>query len=167
MTNKTSTMTNNTSISKDLANRKLHITREFAAPVEKVWKAWTESSLLDKWWAPRPWKAETKSLDFREGGSWLYCMAGPDGTKAWCRVDFKTIAPGQSFTAVSTFADEQGKTDKSFPAMYWLTEFKTTATGSKIEVQISFDNDADLQKILEMGFEGGFTMALGNLDELL
>ena len=42
-------MTNNTLITKDLANKKLHVTREFGAPVEKVWKAWTESELLDKW----------------------------------------------------------------------------------------------------------------------
>ncbi len=50
-------MKNETIISKDLANKKLHITRHFTAPIEKVWKAWTESELLDKWWAPRPWKA--------------------------------------------------------------------------------------------------------------
>jgi len=160
-------MTNNTSISRDLANRKLYITREFTAPVNKVWKAWTESALLDKWWAPRPWKAETKSMDFREGGFWLYCMAGPDGTKVWARVEFKTITPGQGFTSSSFFADEQGATNKDFPVLHWLVEFAATATGSKIDVQISFDNDADLQKILEMGFEGGFTMGLGNLDELL
>ena len=160
-------MTNNVSISKDLANKKLHIVREFKATLDKVWKAWTDSSALDKWWAPRPWRAETRRFDFREGGLWLYAMIGPDGTKAWCRVDFKTIAPKQSFTSLSTFSDEEGNPDKSFPAMYWYNQFKATATGSSVEVEISFDNEADLQKILEMGFEAGFTMALGNLDLLL
>jgi uncharacterized protein YndB with AHSA1/START domain len=160
-------MTNNVVISKDLTKKKINVVKEFNAPVEKVWKAWTESNLLDKWWAPKPWKAETKSLDFKEGGQWLYCMAGPDGTRAWCRVDFKSIALQQNFSTVSAFCDEQGKIDQSFPYMYWKVEFKATATGAKVEVELSFDKDTDLQKIVEMGFEGGFTMALGNLDELL
>jgi uncharacterized protein YndB with AHSA1/START domain len=47
-----------TTISKDAANRKLVIAREFAAPLEKVWKAWTEKEILDLWWAPKPWRAK-------------------------------------------------------------------------------------------------------------
>ncbi len=35
------------------------ITREFSASQAEVWKAWTESHLLDQWWAPKPWKAVT------------------------------------------------------------------------------------------------------------
>jgi len=63
-------MTNKTEILKDLTNRKLNVTRAFSAPVEKVWRAWTEAEQLDKWWAPRPWKAITKTMDFTPGGFW-------------------------------------------------------------------------------------------------
>ena len=56
---------------KDVANNKMTVVRQFDAPVEQVWRAWTESELLDQWWAPLPWKAKTKKMDFREGGSWL------------------------------------------------------------------------------------------------
>ena len=47
-------------INKDVDNKKMTITRSFDAPVSDVWRAWTESKLLDQWWAPKPWKAETK-----------------------------------------------------------------------------------------------------------
>jgi uncharacterized protein YndB with AHSA1/START domain len=160
-------MINKTEISKDLANRKLLVIREFAAPVDKIWKAWTESEVLDKWWAPKPWKANTKSMDFKEGGTWLYCMAGPNGEQSWSRVDFKTIEPQNSFSAVATFSDDNGVIIESFPEMRWYNVFQSTATGSKVIAEISFDKEADMAKIIEMGFEGGFTMALGNLDELL
>ena len=53
-----------TKITRDPSGKKLIVTREFNAPLEKVWRAWTESSLLDEWWAPRPYKTETKSMDF-------------------------------------------------------------------------------------------------------
>ncbi|MDN3549496.1 SRPBCC family protein [Mucilaginibacter aquaedulcis] len=160
-------MTTKTEITKDVANKKINVTRAFAAPVEKVWKAWTDSSILDKWWAPRPWRAETKSLDFKAGGLWLYAMIGPNGEKSWCRVDIKTVSPQQSFTSTARFCDEEGNPDASFPSMHWITQFSATVAGTNVDVEISFDNEVDLHKIVEMGFEQGFTMALGNLDEVL
>jgi len=160
-------MTNKTEIIRDLSNRKLNVTRAFNAPVEKVWRAWTEAGQLDKWWAPKPWRAITKNMNFTPGGFWLYCMAGPNGEKAWCRVDFHTIEEGQSFTATASFCDEDGNIDASFPPMHWDNRFRSTATGAEVEVSVSFDSDEDLEKIVAMGFKEGFTMALGNLDELL
>ncbi|MES2427019.1 MAG: SRPBCC domain-containing protein [Bacteroidota bacterium] len=160
-------MTHETEILKDPNNKQLNITRAFSAPVEKVWKAWTEAELLDKWWAPKPWKTITKTLDFKVGGFWLYCMAGPNGEKAWCRVDFTAITPAKSFDATASFCDEQGNVDKNFPPMNWHNVFSATATGSKVEIVLSFDSEADLEKIVQMGFKEGFTMGLGNLDELL
>ena len=162
-------MTNNkqTNIAKDVANKKLVIVREFDAPLEQVWKAWTESNLLDKWWAPKPWKAKTKSMDFREGGLWLYSMVGPDGTESFCRADFKTIVANKTFSADDSFCDENGKDNPDLPHMHWKNVFSKTNTGTKVEVEITFGNVADLERILEMGFEAGFRAGLGNLDELL
>jgi uncharacterized protein YndB with AHSA1/START domain len=160
-------MTHTTEILKDPHGRQLNITREFSAPVEKVWKAWTEAEQLDKWWAPKPWKAITKSMDFKVGGFWLYCMAGPNGEKAWCRVDFTAINEGQSFEATATFSDEDGNIDKNFPPMHWHNEFMPTMSGSKVEIELSFNSEAGLEQIVKMGFKEGFSMGLGNLDELL
>jgi uncharacterized protein YndB with AHSA1/START domain len=63
--------TKETIYSKDASNKKLKVEREFDAPVAQVWNAWTQPELLDQWWAPKPWKANTKSMDFREGGRWF------------------------------------------------------------------------------------------------
>ena len=160
-------MKNNTEITKDLANRKLHVVRHFNAPLNKVWKAWTESELLDKWWAPRPWQAQTKLMDFKVGGTWLYCMAGPQGEKHWSRVDFNTVDPQKSFTTAHAFCDEDGNLTNAMPTSYWDIAFSATETGSKVDVTLEFDSETDMQTLVQMGFEGGFTMALGNLDELL
>ncbi len=158
---------NQTTISKDAANKKLIVVREFDAPLEEVWKAWTDSNMLDKWWAPKPWKAKTKTMDFREGGLWLYSMVGPDGTESYCRVDFKTIVQNKSYTGDGAFCDENGNITHDIPGMHWKSEFSPTDTGTRVEVEITFATEADMEKIIEMGFEAGFTMAHGNLDELL
>jgi uncharacterized protein YndB with AHSA1/START domain len=163
----TTTQQRQTTITKDAANKKLFVAREFDGTLDQVWKAWTESNLLDKWWAPKPWKAKTKKMDFREGGYWLYCMEGPDGTQIWCRVDYQTIIFNKSFTAVDAFCDAEGNKTGDFPSMHWKNEFSKTETGTKVTVEITFSSEADLEKIIEMGFEEGFTAAHNNLDELL
>src|SRR2546423_15478404 len=94
-----------TIFTKDLANKKITVVREFNAPVDQVWKAWTESELLDQWWAPKPWKANTKSMDFREGGLWHYYMESPDGSRHFSVVKYKSIIPNKSFIAVDGFCD--------------------------------------------------------------
>jgi uncharacterized protein YndB with AHSA1/START domain len=168
MSNNQNTITRNqTTISKDVANKKIIVVREFDAPLENVWKAWTEKDILDTWWAPKPWRAQTKSLDFREGGTWFYSMVGPDGTESFCRVDFKKIVPNQSFVANDAFCDENGNITQDFPSMHWKNEFSSSDSGTKVEVEITFNSEEDMNKIIEMGFEEGFTAAHGNLDQVL
>ena len=159
--------TRQTTISKDLANKKITVIREFDAPLEQVWKAWTQSELLDQWWAPKPWKAKTKSMDFREGGVWLYAMVGPNGEQSWCRADFKKIVAHKSFSADDAFCDENGNIIPEPPGMHWENKFIKINEGTRVEVVITFATEADLHKIIEMGFQEGFTAAHSNLDELL
>jgi uncharacterized protein YndB with AHSA1/START domain len=151
----------------DTANKKINVKREFDAPPEKVWKAWTEPALLEQWWAPRPWKAISKSMDFREGGRWFYYMEGPDGSRHYCLVNYKTIVPNKLFTGDDAFCDENGVLKTDFPNMHWKTQFNKSDDGTKVEVEISFASVADMEKIIEMGFKEGFAAAHNNLDELL
>lgn len=51
--------------------------------------------------------------------------------------------------------------------MNWKSVFSASATGTKVEVEVTFDSEADMEKIIEMGFKEGFAAAHGNLDELL
>ena len=162
-------MANNhtTEIINDLQNKKLMVTRYFDAEHPLVWRAWTESDLLDEWWAPHPWKAETMAMDFREGGSWLYYMVGPDYTRHWCWVDFYKVTTEKSFSTTGCFCDENGKKNSDLPTMYWKIEFRSSGKGTNVIVEISFTTETDLKTIIEMGFEAGFTAALGNLDQYL
>jgi uncharacterized protein YndB with AHSA1/START domain len=153
--------------SKDMANRKLTVTRSFGAPIGQVWKAWTESELLNQWWAPRPYRMETKSMDFREGGHWLYAMSGPQGDKHWCKESYKGIAPQQFITNDAEFCDEAGKGNRDMPTMHWKKEFTGKGSETTVNVEITYDSTADMETIIKMGFEQGFTMGLNNLEELL
>jgi uncharacterized protein YndB with AHSA1/START domain len=151
----------------DKDNRKIHVTREFASNVANVWAAWTKAELLDQWWAPHPWQAKTKKMDFREGGMWLYAMVGPEGENIWARLDYVRINALKSFNSKDAFCDENGVINESFPRMLWNNVFKDQGDATTVAVEISFSELADLEKIIEMGFKEGFTAALENLDELI
>lgn len=151
---------------KDLPNKKIIVTRFFNAPPEKVWSAWTESALLEQWWAPKPYKARTKSMDFSVGGRWLYAMVGPDNSEMWCKVEFAAIDAPKSFEVRNMFCDEDGNTSGDHPAMYWKNAFEASGSGTKVIIDISFETTEALEQIIAMGFQEGFTAALGNLDEL-
>src|SRR5712664_265716 len=117
-------MTKNAAVfSKDQENRQLTVVRAFDAPLEQVWEAWTTGDILNQWWAPKPYKAETKTMDFREGGRWLYYMVGPKGDSTLCRVDYKTIQPYKLITTAVMFCDEEGNENPDFPKMYWKKQF--------------------------------------------
>lgn len=160
-------MKNQLEFIKDEKQNCITVIRTFNAPVDKVWRAWTEPALLDQWWAPRPWMTKTKTMDFREGGFWLYSMQGPEGEEHFCRADYKKIDTGKSYNALDAFCDENG-TPTEFPNMNWTNTFTPNADGSStVNILIQYKDAESMQKVIEMGFKEGFSAAIDNLDELL
>lgn len=148
-------------------NKSIHVSREFDANLELVWKAWTTAEILDQWWAPKPWKAKTKSMDFNEGGHWLYAMVSPEGEKHWSKVNYIVIEKEEAFTAKDGFCDENGKMNPDFPQNLWENKFNPKGEQTLVNITLTFDTLEDLEKIIEMGFKEGFTMALENLDHYI
>jgi uncharacterized protein YndB with AHSA1/START domain len=156
-----------TQITRDVTNRVLNITRTFEASVEQVWQAWTDPELLALWWAPRPWKTVTRSMDFTEGGTWLYAMEGPEEQTHFARADFKTIKPLESFICTVAFCDQDGTVNQSLPVVKWECQFSETVIGTILHIYLTFHSEGELEQLLSMGFEEGFTTAHSQLDELL
>jgi uncharacterized protein YndB with AHSA1/START domain len=148
-------------------NNTVTIEREYEANRRFVWDAYTKSEVLDKWWAPKPWKTRTKTMDFREGGNWIYAMEGPKGEVQWSRSDFKDIHFQKKFTGVDAFADADGKVNKNMPHSKWEVTFTDKGQNTLVETRISFDDSASLDELLKMGFKEGMTSAMENLDEVL
>ena len=160
-------MTNNFVFEKDLAAKKIHVVREFNAPVEKVWSAWTDPAILEKWWGPKTWVAKTKSMDFTVGGAWLYFMLGPEGQEHWSHVKFTAIEDGRRFATDCVFSDENGAVAPVAPVWHWDNKFVAVGDKTKVVVDINFNDESTIKMMVEMGFVGGFTMGLNQLEELL
>lgn len=60
----------------------LTLTREYAAPPEKVWRAWTDAQVLKQWWATSGNdRTSLAELDVRVGGRYRICFGGADGNE--------------------------------------------------------------------------------------
>jgi uncharacterized protein YndB with AHSA1/START domain len=92
--------------------RELVIKREFNAPREEVWKAWTDPEVAKRWWGPKDFTTPVSTIDLRVGGKYLYCMrgAGPDGVVRdyWGTGIYKEIVPLEKIVCTDSFADEKG-----------------------------------------------------------
>ncbi len=148
-------------------NNTVNVKREFAANLELVWEAWTNPEILDQWWAPKPYRTETKSMDFREGGMWLYAMISPENVKHWCKNDYLKIVHQSMFSGLDAFCDEDGNVNTEMPRTAWTNLFTEMENTTLVTITAKYDKLSDLEKIIEMGFQQGFTMALENLDQYI
>jgi uncharacterized protein YndB with AHSA1/START domain len=112
------------------------ITRIIDAPRDKVWKAWTEPEHLKKWWGPKDFTAPHIKLNFKEGGTYLYCMRGPAGTEfdkdMWSGGTFREIVEMEKIVSTDHFADAQGNfvspKDFGMPGEWPEEEMEVTVT---------------------------------------
>jgi len=141
--------------------------RSFKAPRSKVWKYYTTAELLDKWWGPEPYKAVTKSFDFREGGHWHYVMQGPEGDAHFCINNYKTINPEESFTAFDGFANEDWSIKTDMPSSDWEVTFTENGDMTDVKVVLTCASAEGLNTLIEMGMKEGFNQGLDQLEALL
>ena len=71
----------------------LRITRTFAAPREKVFRAWTDAEELARWWGPKGFTVPLCELDPRPGGTLQTTMRAPDGEEFNLRGVYREVSP--------------------------------------------------------------------------
>lgn len=154
-------------ITKDEAKKTITVQRTFNAPRSRVWNAWTKSEKLDKWWGPKPWNAITKTHNFSVGGRWLYNMQGPDGSGQWCLFDYETIDAQNSYSGEDAFCDEKGNKSKDMPRTHWRVQFEEKDGKTTVTSILTYKTVEAMKKIIDMGFEQGFSTGLDQLDDLV
>lgn len=150
----------------DRDNKTITVKREYHAPLSWVWEAYTNYEMLDQWWAPKPWKAQTKSMDFSKGGKWLYAMVGPNNEEHWSVANFEQIENLKSFSVTDAFTDENGTINTEMPQSKWTVHFSKGEEGTLVDFMITYDDVKDLDETLKMGFKEGLLSAMENLDAI-
>lgn len=163
------------------------ITREFNAPRERVWKAWTEPELVQRWYGPEGFTAPSIKIDLRVGGKYIWAMRGPAGSD-WDKVMYTAgvyneIVPNEKLVVTEHNSDENGNMLESmlesmahngqagdFPRELTFTvRFEELAKG-KTRLSIIYPKpktEEQYQAMLKIGMVEGWNSALNKLAQAL
>jgi len=141
------------------STREILSVRIFDAPIEQVWKAWTEPEILKVWWGPHGFTNDFHKHEFKIGGQWLFDMIGPDGKKYKNHSIYRDIKPmellvidhiaGPFYLATVKFEKQGSKTKITWSMVFESADaFKSI---KDIAVQGNKDNLERLEAILKKG----------------
>jgi uncharacterized protein YndB with AHSA1/START domain len=100
-----------TDTTKNIIREDLIVTRIIDAPLELVWKAWTEPERVMKWWGPKHYTSPSCTIDLREGGKFIFCMRAPEdqgGQEHYTSGIYRKIIPMQYLEFTQSLADKDG-----------------------------------------------------------
>lgn len=152
----------------DRTNNTVHISRTYAAGVDRAWWAWTDPEAIIRWWGPQGWAATVYEMDVRPGGRWRFQIAPADGSAAAVRgvATYNVVDPCAELAYDDTFADEAWQPDgtDTFPT---TVIFAAAGTGCTVDVAASFPNGAALRRAVERQMANGYAEALDRLGGVL
>ncbi len=149
------------------SDQEIIITRTFDAPRELVWQMWTTAEHLQQWWGPEGWTLPVCELDFRPGGTWFYCMQGPDGMQSCGKATYLEINAPDRIVYEDAFADADGNPLEEMPLGHITLRFIDAGGKTTVHNTVRYPTKADRDKVIEMGMEAGFDQTLNRLEAYL
>lgn len=143
------------------------VTRTFDAPRKLVWKLWTQAEHLTQWWGPEGWTLPVCEIDLRPGGTWFYCMQGPDNMLACGKAHYLEITEPERLVYQDTFVDSEGHVLEGMPVAQITIEFIEQDGVTTIIDKAVYETKADRDRVIEMGMEAGIDQTLDRLETYL
>jgi uncharacterized protein YndB with AHSA1/START domain len=144
----------------------LTLVREFDAPREKIYKAWTDPDLLKQWFVPRPWGVAEATLDVRPGGSNVVVMQDPEGNQYPNRGVYLEIVENEKIVFTDAYTSAWVPADKPFFTGVILLEDLGNGR-TKYTAKALHWRAEDKEEHEKMGFHEGWGKAADQLAELL
>jgi uncharacterized protein YndB with AHSA1/START domain len=129
------------------SDREILITREFDAPRQLVYKAWTTPELVKRWWSGHRGEVKSAEIDLRVGGRWRYVMVADGGFEVAFHGEYREIVPNERIVATEvyegvpevealntvTFAEAVGRTTLSMLVQHASKEARDAHMASGME----------------------------------
>ena len=117
------------------------LTREFNAPKQLVFDAWTQVEHLKNWMFPfKGFTCEYVTADIKPGGSSLHKMIAPNGYEMWLLTKYEEVNPPESLVFRQYNSNEAGDILPNPQMPNWPKELRTTIkleeVGGKTKLQL-------------------------------
>jgi uncharacterized protein YndB with AHSA1/START domain len=143
------------------SERVIHVERDFNAPRDEVFAAFTDPQLIPEWWGPRGTTTSVDRMDVKAGGSWRFVVRNPDGSETGFRGTYREVTPPQR--VVQTFEWEGMPGHVSVET----AEFEDLGGRTKVTTTTLFHTNEERDGMIGSGMERGLNESYARLDELL
>jgi uncharacterized protein YndB with AHSA1/START domain len=116
----------------NIAERQIQLERVLNAPIDLVWKVWTDPEHLKNWWGPNGFTNTISKMEVKPEGEWNLVMHGPDGTNYKNKSIFKEVikhkklvyehVSGPKFLATILFESRGDKTHINWQMLFETKE---------------------------------------------
>lgn len=145
------------------SDTEMTLTREFDAPRELVFRAYTDPALIPQWWGPRDIPTVVDHMDARTGGRWRYISTGRDGETFGFSGEYREVSPPERI--VNTFEFEP--LGPGHVAVETTTFEALPGGRTRMHIHSVFPSREDRDGMIENGMEGGWSESMERLDEVL
>ena len=153
-----------TKITAEPGKQEILIEREFEAPRELVFKAFTDPELYVQWVGPRGLTMTLLTFEPRDGGSWRYIQKDESGNEfAFHGVNHEVSAPER---IIGTF-EWEGLPEKGHVILQTARFEELPGNRTKLVQQSVFQAVMDRDGMMQTGMEEGVEDSYQRLDELL
>jgi len=157
------TRKNQTVITAEPGKQELFITREFDAPRELVYKAYTDPRLFVQWLGPRGYEITIDTFEPDSGGRYRYIHTDKDGNKFGFHGVFHEISEE---LMIQTFEFE-GLPERGHVTLDTMRLEKLPGDRTRITIQSVYQSVSDRDGMIQSGMERGLNEGHERLDELL
>jgi uncharacterized protein YndB with AHSA1/START domain len=140
------------------------ITREFDAPKELVYKAYTTPELVQRWWTAKRGEMTVAEIDLRVGGKWRFVMVTHEGgIEVGFHGEYREIVPNERLVSTEVYEGIPDGEEHAALNTLTLTEHdgRTTMT-----LLVEMKNKTGRDAMIESGMEDGLQDALELLEEV-
>lgn len=137
------------------------ITREFNAPKELVYEAWTTPELVKRWWSAKRGEATVAEIDLRVGGRWRYAMVTDDGMEVAFHGEYREVVPNERIVSTEVY---EGIPDGEANATLNTATFEEEDGRTTLTILIEASSKDARDAIVASGMEDGLQDALDLLE---
>jgi uncharacterized protein YndB with AHSA1/START domain len=147
------------------AAHELVLTRLLDAPADKLFRCWTEPSLLKQWFAPKPYTTPKAEIDLRVGGTSTIVMKSPDGREMPNTGTYLEIVPGRKLVFTDAYTGDWVPREGA-PFMTVCITFEPEGGKTRYTATVRHWSAADAEKHTAMGFHQGWGLCAEQLEAL-
>ncbi len=144
------------------ADDQILITREFDAPKQLVYRAYTTPDLVRRWWAGERGGMTSCEIDLRVGGRWRYVMNAKAGFEVAFHGEFREIVPDERIVTTEVY---EGAPAGGEPPLNIVT-FTETDGRTTLELLVQCPDKETRDAIMGSGMEVGMQEGMDLLERV-